>query len=76
MMALVAVPELPQKLHSIQGVMFIKQVLSPSVHVKLRESNRTIGGSTLTGTVKQPVKRGDYKSPVAHASNASKKYMR
>ena len=39
MMALVAVPELPQKLHSVQGVMFIKQVLSPSVHVKLRESS-------------------------------------
>ena len=42
MMALVAVPELPQKLHSVQGVMFIKQVLSPSVHVKLRESNHCI----------------------------------
>ena len=38
MMALVAVPELPQKLHSVQGVMFIKQVLCLSVHVKLRES--------------------------------------
>ena len=39
MMALVAVPELPQGLHSVQCVMFIKQVLILSVHVKLRESN-------------------------------------
>ena len=42
MMALVAVPELPQKLHSVQGVMFIKQVLCLSVHVKLRESKRNL----------------------------------
>ena len=32
--------------------------------------------STLRGyTVKHPVKRGDYKAPVVHASNASKKYI-
>ena len=38
MLDLMAVPELPQGLHSVQGVMFIKQVLCLSVHVKIQES--------------------------------------